>query len=100
MSLKINIDRAFMQNEIRGATGAVIRGSDGRLHMASAQWINSAASALLAEAEALQDGVYLIPAGVREHIIVETDLQVLVLLWRNRAKHWSEGVAILEDVID
>jgi len=42
--------------------------------MASAQWINSAASALLAEAEALQDGVYLILAGVREHIIVETDL--------------------------
>ena len=89
-----------MQNEIRGATGAVIRGSDGKLHKASAQWINSAASALLAEAEALQDGVYLIPAGVREHIIMETGLQVLVFLWRNRAKHRSEGVAILEDVID
>lgn len=43
-------------------------------------------SALLAEAEALRDGVQLIPAGTREHIIVEIDSQVLASLWRDREK--------------
>ena len=42
---------------------------------------------MLAEVEALRDGVRLILAGTREHIIMETDSLVLVSLWRDRDKH-------------
>jgi hypothetical protein len=64
-SLKINTDWAFMQDEGMGATGAMIRGSDNRLCMASARRINSTSLAFLAEAETLQDGVRLISTGRR-----------------------------------
>jgi hypothetical protein len=53
--------------------GTVMRGSDGRLRIALDRWINMAGSTLVVEAEALRDGVHLIPAGKREHIIVESD---------------------------
>ena len=55
-------------------------------------------SALLAEAEALRDGVRLIPVGTREHIIMETDSQVLISLWRDRDKHQSEVGVIMDEV--
>jgi hypothetical protein len=54
-------------------------------------------SALLAEAEALRDGVRLIPTGTRELIIVETDSQVLASLWRDRDKHRSEVGVIMDE---
>ena len=55
-------------------------------------------SALLAEAESLRDGVRLIPEGTTEHIILETDSQELVSLWKNRVNHRSEVTAILRDI--
>jgi hypothetical protein len=66
--------------------------------MASALLMHLVGSALLAEADALRDGVWLIPAGTREHIIVETDSQVLVSLWRDRDKHRSEVGVIMDEV--
>ena len=50
-------------------------------------WSESASlSALMAEAEALWDGVWLIPAGTRERIVVESDcLELVTLTWRR----WS-----------
>jgi len=86
-TLKVNTDGAFLPCVESGATGAVLRDSDGNLRMASARWIDLVGSALLAEVEALRDGVRLILAGTREHIIMETDSLVLVSLWRDRDKH-------------
>jgi hypothetical protein len=59
--LKLNTDGAFLQESCTGATGAVLRGSDGCFRAASARWMNSVGSAPLAEAEALRDGVRLRP---------------------------------------
>jgi hypothetical protein len=41
--------------------------------MATAWWIDYIGSALLAEAEALGDGIRIIPEGTAEHIIVESN---------------------------
>ena len=65
---------------------------------ASARWMDSLGSALLAEAEAFRDGVRLIPQGTMEHILVETDSQKLALLWKNRRRNLSEIYVILEEV--
>jgi hypothetical protein len=55
----------------------------------SARWIISVGSIVLAEAEALKDGIRLIPGGTREHIVVETDSLELPSLWKNIGKHRS-----------
>jgi ribonuclease HI len=87
---KLNTDGAFLQESCTGATGAVLRGSDGRFRAASARWMNSVGSALLAEAEALRDGVRLIPEGTQAKIVAETDSLELVSLWQKRRNQRSE----------
>ena len=94
--MKINVDGAYNQDSNTGATGVVIRSSAGTLIAASARWMASLGSALLAEAEALRDGIRLLPQGMREQIIVETDCQDLVSLW-NKRHHRSEIKAVLDD---
>jgi hypothetical protein len=55
-------------------------------------------SILIAEAEAMRDGVRLVPEGCREGVILETDSQELQSLWRSRIGGRSEVAAILHDV--
>ena len=97
-SLKINVDGAYLRESNTGATGVVLRDNNGIFMAASARWMDSLGSALLAEAEAFRDGVRLIPQGTMEHILVETDSQELALLWKNRRTNRSEISAILEEV--
>jgi ribonuclease HI len=97
-SLKNNTDGAFLQGSYTGATGAVMRDCNGLFQAASARWLDSMRWALLAEAEALREGVSLIPEGTRENVILETDSQELVSLWNNKGKHRSEVTAILGDI--
>jgi hypothetical protein len=96
--LKINVDGAFDQNSHKGATGAVLQDSDGACRVASARFLDSVGSPLLAEAEGLRDGVRLIPESTAEHIILETDSLELVSLWKNRNNHRLEVTAILRDI--
>jgi ribonuclease HI len=98
--IKINTDGAFWAADCSGATGAVLRNTDGHFMKASARRLTSVASALIAEAEALRDGVRLIPLGTREGVIAETDSQELVSLWRSRKEGRSEISAILQDIQD
>jgi hypothetical protein len=49
-TLKINIDGSFLQNSHTGATGALMRDSNGVLQAASARCLDSVGSALQAEA--------------------------------------------------
>jgi hypothetical protein len=70
----------------------------GNFHAASARWLDSVESVLLAEVEALRDGVRFIQEGTRERVIVETDSQELVSLWNNRRKYRSEITAIMDAV--
>lgn len=98
--IKVNTDGAFIASSSTGATGAVIRREDGSFVQASAPSLIPVASALIAEAEALRDGVMLVPHGIREGVIVETDSQELVSLWRSRKDGRSDVAAILGDVQD
>jgi ribonuclease HI len=95
-TLKINVDGTFSQEFGMGATEAVLWGNNVNFLVASARWLESLGSALLAETEALWDGVRLISEGIGEHIIVETDSQELVSQWNNRGKHRSEITGILD----
>ena len=81
-----------------GAVGAVVGCSSGQLRVASARRLSSVRSALLAEAEALNEWVRLIPAGTQDHIVAETNCQVLVSLWKNRGIHRSEIATIRNEV--
>ena len=47
-------------------------------------------SALMAEAEAFRDGDWLIPAGTRERIVVESDCLELVTPWKNKGNYGSD----------
>jgi ribonuclease HI len=97
-ALEINVDGAFDQNSNAGATRAVLRDSNGTFQAASARFLDTVGSALLAEAEGLRDGVRLTPEGITKHIILETDSLELVSLWKNKDKYRSEVTAILRDV--
>ena len=66
-TLKINTYGAFLHDACTGATGTVVRGSDGRLCAASAHWINYVGLSLLAEAEALRDDIRLVRKGELEN---------------------------------
>jgi ribonuclease HI len=95
--LKINTDGGFCASDCTGATGVVIRDANGSFIKASARRLTSVASALIAEAEAMRDGVRL-AQGAQEGIRVETDSQELVSLWRSRKEARSEIATILHDV--
>jgi ribonuclease HI len=94
----INTDGAFCASDYTGATGAIIRDANGAFIAAAARRLNSVASALMAEAEALRDGARLAAQGIQEGVIVETDSQQFVSLWRSRKGTRSEIGAILHEV--
>jgi len=96
--LKINSDGAFLQDRGTGAAGAVVRDSSGNFWAASARWLGPVGSTLIAEAEAIRDGLRLIPQGTMEHIIGETDAQEVVALWKNRTRQRSKIAAILKEI--
>jgi hypothetical protein len=75
-----------------------VHSSSGLLRVASVRQLSLVGSALLAEAEALREGVRLIPVGTQDHIVAETDCHVLVSLWKNRGTHRSEVATILNEV--
>ena len=79
--LKINVHGAFSHESNTGATGVAVRDSTGSLATALAQWLNSTGSALMAENEALRDGIRSIPEGTNEHVVLETNSQELVTPW-------------------
>jgi hypothetical protein len=72
--------------------------SDGGFRTASARCFGSVGSALLAEAEALQDGIRLLPEGTRDqHHYRDYSLE-LAQLWKSRRNNRSEITMILDDV--
>jgi len=60
--LKVNIDEPLCKTRV-GAVGAAVHGSSGHLQGSSARHLSSVGLALLAEAEALREGVRLIFGG-------------------------------------
>jgi hypothetical protein len=57
--VKINFDGGFLAAEMRGSTRAILRDANGAFLGASAKWLLTVSSALVAEAEACREGVRL-----------------------------------------
>ena len=100
--INVNTDGAYTATDSSGATGVVIRRTDGSFIAALPRRLDSIGCFCFAyrKAEALWDGVRLIPQGTLERVLVETDSPELVSLWRSRGEDRSELVAIFSDVQD
>jgi ribonuclease HI len=83
--VKVNCDGGFRADEMMGSAGAVVRNSDGSFIGASARWMPSVSSVLVAEAEACKEGLRLALQSIgTSRVIMETDSLQMVSLWKTR----------------
>ncbi|CAM0954444.1 unnamed protein product [Alopecurus aequalis] len=99
-AVKVNVDAAFDQDGLQGATGMVIRGHDGCFIAAKAKRYDNLPNVLVAEALACRDGVQLCHDAKAVHVVLETDCQSLIELWKTREKNRSEVLSVLNDIQD
>jgi hypothetical protein len=97
---KINVDASFTEASHEGATGAAVRGHDGQLIRAQALWYSHTSSAFSMEAIAIRDGVRLACGMGLQHVIIESDAQTVVQLWKNQGGGRSEIAGILHEIDD
>ena len=99
--IKCNVDASFFAEEGRGASGAVLRDHEGRRPCGRrARWYDHCLNAMATEALACRDGVqFAIDRGV-QRLILETDCQVLVNLWKHPSRHNSEVGPLLQKIDD
>lgn len=93
--IKCNVDASFSEVNGSGATGVVLRDHEGTTWGGSAKWYNHCLNALTTEALACRDGMQFALDRGMTRLLMETDCQVLVQLWSNRASQRSEVNPIL-----
>jgi hypothetical protein len=94
--LKINFDGAYYQREKKGAWGFIVRDHRGAVVMAGAGRINVLHDALSAEAQACIATLYAtIDQGI-SHILLETDLSILVEALQSCSYDFQLMVSYLE----
>lgn len=79
--IKCNVDAAFMMESRSGASGGVLRNSDGVFVGAQARRYDHCLDALLVEAWACRDGLQLASAYGVTKLCIETDSVETVRLW-------------------
>ena len=94
------MDAAFDQEGLKGATGMGIRGHDDCFIAAKAKRYDNLPNVLVAEALACRDGVQLCHDAKADHVVLETECQGLIELWKTREKNRSEVLSILNDIQD
>jgi ribonuclease HI len=81
VTLKINVDASFNKENNSGATGLVVRDSDGLLIQAHAKWTDFAANSLVLEAVAILEGIrFAIDRGFLKVEIESDALEVIKLI--------------------
>lgn len=95
---KCNVDGAYMASSKTGATGAVLRDSNGQFQAGCVEWHARAPDALLMEALACRSGVQLAQNRGVFKLCLETDCQVLVNLWNNLTEQRSAVNVVLWDI--
>lgn len=97
---KINVDASFTEAIHEGATGAGVRDHNGQLIIAQALWYSHTSSAFSLEAIAIRDGARLACDMGLQHVIIESDAQAVVQLWKNQGGGRSEIAGILQEIDD
>jgi ribonuclease HI len=95
--IKCNTDAAFYPHQGHGATGAVLRDGSGLFVGGRAQWYPHGLDALTLEALACRDGVALARSKGVSRLILETDSQEFVKLWKDSTTQRSRIVSIIRE---
>lgn len=96
--MKCNSDGAFYAGPNQGATGAVIRDSEGAFVVGGARWYPHGIDALMFEALACRDGALLARQQGIQKLQLETDSQELVNTWNSRDYQRTHLAPILEEL--
>jgi ribonuclease HI len=98
--MKLNVDAAFNVEEGSGAVGAVIRDFNGRFVAATMSLLPHVASAAMAEAAALREGLALADRLGCNSIIAESDSVETIEACSGDLRWWNESAAIFADCVD
>jgi ribonuclease HI len=98
--VKLNVDASFFSDSREGATGAVLRDYKGRFIAASTTYLPHVASATMAEAMAMKDGLALALRKGCNSVLAESDSSETIDACNGSESWWSEPAAIYADCID
>ncbi|XP_051221615.1 uncharacterized protein [Lolium perenne] len=98
--IKVNVDGSFLHDDHTGAVGAILRDHDGLFIAASTLYIPNLASAALAEAMALREGLSLAHRIGCNNVIAESDSLETVEACTGAEVWWGDSAAVFADCVD
>jgi ribonuclease HI len=98
--VKLNVDASFFSDSREGATGAVLRDYKGRFIAASTTYLPHVASATMAEAMEMKEGLALALRKGCNSVHAESDSSEIIDACNGSKSWWSEPAAIYADCID
>jgi hypothetical protein len=96
--VKINVDASLIEDDHSGATGLIVRDSEGALLQAQARWTEHAASPLIMKALAILDGVRLAIDRGYQNMEVESNVQEVIKLIEDPGGGRSCIVSIRQEI--
>jgi ribonuclease HI len=99
-TMKLNVDAAFNVEEGSGAVGVVIRDFNGRFVAATMSLLPHVASAAMAEAAPIREGLALGDRLGCNRIIAESDSVETIEACSGDLRWWNESSAIFADCVD
>jgi ribonuclease HI len=98
--VKVNVDASFYADTCMGAVGAVLRDYQGQLIAASCKFLPQVASASMAEALAMKEGLSLATSKGCTEVIAEADSLETIQFCTGQDTWWAESAAIYADCVD
>jgi ribonuclease HI len=98
--VKVNVDASFHADSCSGAIGAVIRDVKGDFIAASTNYIPHVASAMVAEALAMKEGIGLAHRMGCSRVVAESDSLEVIQACNGEQRWWNEASAIFADCVD
>jgi ribonuclease HI len=98
--LKLNTDASFYADSCAGSAGAIIRDYEGSFVAASCRPLSYVASATMAEAIAMKEGLELAQNLGCNRLIAESDSTETIEACSGESTWWNESTAIYADCID
>jgi ribonuclease HI len=98
--VKLNVDALFFEDSHSGAVGAILRDYQGQFIAASCKFLPHLASARMAEALAMKEGLSLANSKGCGSIIAESDSLETIQACSGDEAWWTEPAAIYADCVD
>jgi ribonuclease HI len=98
--VKVNVDGSFSADSLLGSVGAVLRDSNGKFIAGVAIYFPHMASAKLAEARAMKEGLILANQMGCSDIIAESDSIDIVEACSGDMRWFDEAAAVFADCVD